>query len=49
MKNIVIGCFVLLAIAGHALSETKDPPKGLAVDLGKGTKLKLVLIPAGSS
>jgi formylglycine-generating enzyme required for sulfatase activity len=27
--------------------KTKDPPKELAVDLGKGVKLELVLIPAG--
>jgi len=29
------------------LSETKEPPKGLAVDLGGGVKLKMTLIPAG--
>ena len=28
-------------------SKTKSPPKELAVDLGKGVKLELVLIPAG--
>ncbi|MEI8375511.1 MAG: formylglycine-generating enzyme family protein [Planctomycetota bacterium] len=47
MRNFVIGCFVLFAMAGTALSETKDPPKGLAVDLGGGVKLKLTLIPSG--
>ncbi|MEI8372937.1 MAG: formylglycine-generating enzyme family protein [Planctomycetota bacterium] len=48
MRNFVIGCVVLLAMAGPALSETKGPPKGLAVDLGNDVKLDLVLIPAGS-
>jgi len=47
MRNFVIGCVVLFTMAGPALSETKDPPKGLAVDLGGGVKLKLTLIPAG--
>jgi len=47
MKNFVIGCVVFLAMAGPALSETKDPPKGLSVYLGGGVKLKMTLIPAG--
>jgi len=47
MKNFVIGCFVFFAMAGSAFSETKEPPKGLAVDLGGGVKLRLTLIPAG--
>ena len=48
MRNLVIGCVVLFAMAGSALSETQEPPKGLAVDLGGGVKLDLVSIPAGS-
>jgi formylglycine-generating enzyme required for sulfatase activity len=48
MKNCVIWCVVLLAMAGTAFSETKGPSKELAVDLGGGVKLELVLIPAGS-
>jgi len=47
MRNVVIGCIVLFTMAGTAFSETKEPPKKLAVDLGKGVKLELVLIPAG--
>ena len=47
MRNFVIGCVVLLATAGTALSETKEPPKKLAVDLGGGVKMELVLVPAG--
>jgi formylglycine-generating enzyme required for sulfatase activity len=34
-------------MAGTAFSETKEPPKKLAVDLGGGVKLEMVLIPAG--
>ena len=48
MKNCVIVCVVLLAMAGTAYSETKGPPKELAVDLGGGVKMELILIPAGS-
>ena len=48
MRNFAIGCLVLFAMAGTAFSETKEPPKELAVDLGGGVKLDLVLIPAGS-
>ena len=47
MRNFVIGCIVLFTMAGTAFSETKEPPKKLAVDLGGGVKMELVLIPAG--
>ena len=47
MRNFVIGCIVLFTMAGTAFSETKEPPKELTVDLGKGVKLEMVLIPAG--
>ena len=47
MRNFAIGCLVLFAMAGTAFSEKKEPPKKLAVDLGKGVKLEMVLIPAG--
>ena len=47
MRNFVTGCIVLFAMAGTAFSETKEPPKELTVDLGKGVKLEMVLIPAG--
>jgi formylglycine-generating enzyme required for sulfatase activity len=47
MRNFMIGCIVLFTTAGTAFSETKEPPKKLAVDLGGGVKMKLVLIPAG--
>jgi formylglycine-generating enzyme required for sulfatase activity len=48
MRNFAIGCMVLLTMAGTAFSETKGPPKELTVDIGKGVKLDLVLIPAGA-
>jgi formylglycine-generating enzyme required for sulfatase activity len=48
MRNFVIWCVAFLAMAGTAFSETKEPPKELAVDLGDGVKLEMVLIPAGS-
>jgi formylglycine-generating enzyme len=48
MRNFVIGCIVLFATAGTALSETKEPPQELALDLGGGVSLKLVLIPDGA-
>jgi len=38
MRTCLIGCLVLLAIAGTAFCETKEPPKELAVDLGSGVK-----------
>jgi len=47
MRNCVIWCVMLLTMAGTAFSETKEPPKELAVDLGKGVKMEMVLIPAG--
>jgi formylglycine-generating enzyme required for sulfatase activity len=47
MRNFAVGCIVLFTMAGTAFSETKEPPKKLAVDLGGGAKLELVLIPAG--
>ncbi len=47
MRNFVIGRIVLFTMAGTAFSETKEPPKKLAVDLGGSVKLKMVLIPAG--
>ena len=47
MRNFVIGCIVLFIMAGTAFSETKEPPKKLSVELGKGVKLEMVLIPAG--
>jgi formylglycine-generating enzyme required for sulfatase activity len=47
MRNAVIGCIVLFTMAGTAFGETKEPPKKLAVDLGGGVKMELVLIPAG--
>jgi formylglycine-generating enzyme required for sulfatase activity len=47
MKNYVIECLVLFTMTGTALSETKGQPKELAVDLGGGVKLEMVLVPAG--
>ena len=47
MRNFVVGCIVLFAMVGSAFSETKEPPKKAAVDLGGGVKMELVLIPAG--
>ncbi len=47
MRNFVIWCVVLLSMAGTAFSDTKEPPKELAVDLGGGVKLEMVLVPAG--
>ena len=47
MRNYVVGCIVLFATAATAFSETKEPPKKAAVDLGGGVKMELVLIPAG--
>lgn len=47
MRNFVLLCVVFLTMTEIAFSETKEPPKKLAVDLGGGTKLEMVLIPAG--
>ena len=47
MRNFLIGCIVLFAMAETAFSETKEPLKKLAVDLGGGVKMHLVLIPPG--
>ncbi|MGO9107782.1 MAG: formylglycine-generating enzyme family protein [Thermoguttaceae bacterium] len=47
MRNFVIGCLVLFTMAGTAFSETKEPSKKLAVDLGGGVKMEMTLIPAG--
>ena len=47
MRNCLTWCVVLLAMVGTALGETKEPPKKLAVDLGGGVKIEMVLIPAG--
>jgi len=38
---------VLFTMAGTAFSETKEPPKKLAVDLGGGVKMELTLVPSG--
>lgn len=48
MRNCMLGCLVLFAMAATAFSQTEEPPKELTVDLGGGVKLDLVLIPAGS-
>ena len=48
MRNFVTWSIMVLAMAGTAFSEEpKQPPKELAVDLGGGVKLEMVLIPAG--
>ena len=48
MRNFVIWSILLFAMAGNARGEEpKQPPKQLTVDLGKGVKLEMVLIPAG--
>ncbi len=57
-RQVSIIVVVVLAAAGsltvataaepkEAGDETKNPPKELAVDLGNGVKLEMVLIPAG--
>jgi formylglycine-generating enzyme len=47
MRNLVIGCAALLAMAGTASSQTNEPRKKLAVELGGEVKMEMVLIPAG--
>ncbi len=48
MRNFVIWSVVLLATAGTGFGEeSKHLPKELAIDLGGGVKLEMVLIPAG--
>ncbi len=47
MTNSAIGCIVFFTAAGCAFSETKEPPKKVAVDLGGGVRMELTLIPAG--
>ena len=48
MRKFLIWAVVLLAMVGSAFSkEPKPPPKELTVDLGKGVKLEMILIPAG--
>ena len=49
---VVLAALGSLAVATaaepkEAVSKTKGPPKELTVDLGKGVKLEMVLIPAG--
>ena len=47
MRNFVGACIVLFTMAGSVFSETPEPPKKVAADLGGGLKMELVLIPAG--
>ena len=48
MRNVLLACIVLFSTAGTAFSEeARQPRKEIAVDLGGGVKLKMVLIPAG--
>ena len=47
MRTFAIWPVLLLAMAGTANSQTGNRPKELAVDLGGGVKLEMVLIPAG--
>jgi formylglycine-generating enzyme len=58
VKNCLFGSVVILVSAAAACSQaaeqppkagvdSKTPPKEIAVDLGDGVKLKMVLIPAG--
>ena len=48
MRNFAIGHIVLFAMVGIALSEEPEQTrKEIAVDLGGGVNLKMVLVPAG--
>ncbi len=58
LRQLSTVALVLLAVLGslavataaepkEAVDKTKSPPKELTVDLGKGVKLEMVLIPAG--
>ena len=47
MRTFAIWPVLLLAMAGTANSQTGTRPRELAVDLGGGVKLEMVLIPAG--
>jgi formylglycine-generating enzyme required for sulfatase activity len=56
MRNVVIWSVVLLVMTGSACDKDYRPPKTswpkgvpkeLALDLGNGVKLEMVLIPAG--
>jgi formylglycine-generating enzyme required for sulfatase activity len=47
VRNFVIGYIVLFTATGTIFGKNSEPPKKLAVDLGGGAKMELVLIPAG--
>ena len=47
MQNSAVVCIVLFSFAGTASSQTPEPPKKHAADMGGGVKMELVLIPAG--
>ena len=57
LSTVALAVLVALGSLAFATAEelkeaggkAKSPPKELTVDLGKGVKLKMVLIPAGSS
>ncbi len=47
MRTFAIWSIGLLAMAGTASSATENRPKELTLQLGRGVKLEMVLIPAG--
>ena len=56
LRQVSTVALVVMAVGGVAIAtaeepkesgKTKSPPKEVTVDLGKGVKLDLVLIPAG--
>lgn len=47
MRNLVIGCIAIFAMARTTISETKEQPGNLSVDLDAGVKMEMVLIPPG--